>query len=56
MTELLRRLGSEEDGQGMVEYALIIGLVAIVLIVAIQGMRGGIAGVFDRIRDTLTGL
>ncbi|MEX0974517.1 MAG: Flp family type IVb pilin [Bacillota bacterium] len=55
MTKLLRRLVSEEEGQGMVEYALIIGLVAIVLIVAIQGMQGGITGVFDRIRDTLNG-
>ncbi len=56
MKSLLKRLVSEEEGQGMVEYALIIGLVAIVLIVAITGMRGGIEGVFNRIRDTLTGL
>lgn len=56
MTKLLRRLVSEEEGQGMVEYALIIGLVAIVLIVAITGMQGGIAAVFDKIKTTLTGL
>ena len=56
MTKLLRRLVSEEEGQGMVEYALIIGLVAIVLIVAISGMEDGITGVFDKIKATLTGL
>jgi pilus assembly protein Flp/PilA len=56
MLKLLRRLVSEEEGQGLVEYALIIGLVAVVLIVALQSMEGGIAGVFDRIRDRLIAL
>ena len=56
MTKLLRRLVSEEEGQGMVEYALIIGLVAIVLIAVIGTMTGGISAVFDRIRATLVGL
>lgn len=55
MFKFLRRLVSEDEGQGMVEYALIIGLVAIVLIVAIQGMTGGLSGVFGRIRDALSG-
>lgn len=53
MSKLLRRLVSEEEGQGLVEYALIIGLVAIVLIAALQGMEGGIAGVFTRIQTAL---
>lgn len=56
MLQLLKRLGSEEEGQGMVEYALIIGLVAVVLIVALQSMEGGITGVFNRIRTTLDGV
>ena len=56
MFQLLRRLGSEDEGQGMVEYALIIGLVAVVLIVALRSMEGGITGVFNRIRTTLDGI
>lgn len=56
MYKLLRRLVREEEGQGLVEYALIIGLVAIVLIVALSGMTGGIEGVFGRIKDALTGV
>lgn len=56
MLKLLRRLVSEEEGQGLVEYALIIGLVAVVLIVALTQMQGGIAGVFDRIRDKLNAI
>lgn len=54
--KLLKRLVSGEEGQGLVEYALIIGLIAIVLIVALNGMAGGIAGVFDRIRIALGGV
>ena len=53
MFKLLKRLVSDEEGQGLVEYALIIGLVAIVLIVALQSMEGGIAGVFEKIRQQL---
>lgn len=55
MKEIWRRLRSEEDGQGMVEYALIIGLVAIVLIGVIGQMTGGLSAVFDRIRTALSG-
>lgn len=51
--KLLRRLVFEEEGQGLVEYALIIGLVAVVLIVALSSMEGGISGVFDRITGKL---
>lgn len=38
-----------EEGQGMVEYALIIALVAIVLAAAIPGLTTGISGVFTDI-------
>ena len=38
----------DEDGQGMVEYALIIALIAVVVIVAITALGGGI-------KDTLSG-
>jgi len=38
-----------EEGQGMVEYALIIALVAIVLPAAIPGLTTGISGVFTDI-------
>jgi pilus assembly protein Flp/PilA len=38
-----------EEGQGMVEYALIIALVAIVLIGALTTLSGGISGTFSKI-------
>ena len=40
---------SEEEGQGLVEYALIIALVSIVLIGALQLLAGGIGNVFSAI-------
>lgn len=45
---------SEEEGQGLVEYALIIALVAIVLVTALTTLEGGIAGTFTRISTSLS--
>jgi pilus assembly protein Flp/PilA len=46
---MLKRLFEEEAGQGMVEYGLIIALVAVVLIGALVAMNGGLSGIFTRI-------
>jgi pilus assembly protein Flp/PilA len=43
----------KEEGQGLVEYALIIALVAILLIGALGVLRGGIGGVFTQIAAAL---
>ncbi len=50
---LLKRLFREEDGQGMVEYGLIIALVAVVLIGALVALRGGLSGIFTRAQTAL---
>ena len=42
-----------QKGQGMVEYALIIALIAVVLIVGLQAMQGGIKGRFAAITAAL---
>ena len=42
-----------ERGQGLVEYALIIALVAIVLIDALNALQGQIGTVFTNIRNAL---
>ena len=42
-----------EKGQGMVEYALIIGLVAVVLVGALALLTGGIGDLFERIGTAL---
>jgi pilus assembly protein Flp/PilA len=50
---LLRRLWSEESGQGMTEYGLILALIAIVVIVALQLMGGSLEAIFGRITEEL---
>jgi pilus assembly protein Flp/PilA len=43
----------EEEGQGMVEYALLIGLIAIVVIVVLINLGPAIAAQFQNIIDNL---
>jgi pilus assembly protein Flp/PilA len=42
-----------QKGQGMVEYGLIIALVAIVLVAALTALNGGLKTVFGTITNTL---
>lgn len=51
---MLKRFFKEESGQGMVEYGLIIALVAVVLIAALVAMNGGLDTIFNKISTTLT--
>lgn len=44
-----------EEGQGMVEYALIIALIAVVLIIVLTAMSGSLEDIFTRISDVLSG-
>ena len=43
------------EGQGLVEYALIIALVSIALIAALTALAGGIGNVFSTIQGALEG-
>ena len=47
--------GASPRGQGLVEYALILALVAIVLIVVLTLMGRQIQNVFQNVANTLTG-
>jgi pilus assembly protein Flp/PilA len=46
---MLLRFFKDEAGQGMVEYGLIIALVAVVLIGALVTMNGGLQTIFGKI-------
>ena len=50
----LRRLASEK-GQDAAEYALLIGLIALVIVVAITALGLNLAAVFDAIAAGLAG-
>jgi pilus assembly protein Flp/PilA len=52
--ELIRRFVREEEGQGLVEYALIIGLIAVVAIAALTASGGSISSIFNTISGKLS--
>lgn len=52
----LRSLRDREEGQGLVEYALIIALVSVALIAVLGDVTGALEGVFNTIKTTLEGV
>ena len=53
MKELFTSLWKDESGQGLTEYALIIALVAVALILVLIAFRNEIGRVFNAIRHEL---
>ena len=53
MSALWHRFITDDSGQGLVEYALIIALVAIGLIVILTLLRNSIGNVFNASRNVL---
>ena len=51
----LRARFSSKKGQGMVEYGLIIGIIAVVIVASLTVLRAPIETLFGRIRDIITG-
>ena len=50
---MLRKWFKDEEGQGMVEYGLIIGLIAIVVIVALVALGPKIRELFEQVNDRI---
>lgn len=50
---MLKRFLNDENGQGMVEYALILALIAVVVIVAVAAIGTAINSKFNLIKDNL---
>ena len=46
--------GEEAEGQGLVEYALIIAFIAVVVIVAMIFLQGKISSLFSKVGNSLT--
>ncbi|HOT22143.1 MAG TPA: Flp family type IVb pilin [Sedimentibacter sp.] len=55
MKKLFSWLKNEESGQGMVEYGLILALIAVVVIVALRTIGTNANATFENIADELEG-
>ncbi len=53
MKQLWQRIWSDESGQGMVEYALIVGLVGVGLIAVFLFLRNSTGNVLNTAADSL---
>lgn len=53
MKDMVKWMASEESGQGMVEYGLIIALISVVLIVFLTGAADELKKTFDKITKEL---
>lgn len=51
---MLQQFVRDEEGQGLVEYALIIAVIAIAVIIAMVFLRGQIENIFSNIGNNLT--
>lgn len=53
MIQALKQLMTDEDGQGLVEYGLILGLVSVVCVAALTTMGGKINGTLGTVNTAL---
>jgi pilus assembly protein Flp/PilA len=53
--ERIKNFFKDESGASAVEYGLLVSLIAVMLIVAMQALQGGITGAFDRATAGLNG-
>jgi pilus assembly protein Flp/PilA len=53
MRELAKKFWNDESGQGLAEYALLLGLIVIGVVVLIQGMGVSIKKIFTKANSDL---
>ena len=53
MMALARKFWNDESGQGLAEYALLLGLIVVGVVVLIQGMGVSIKNIFGRANTEL---
>jgi pilus assembly protein Flp/PilA len=56
MLKRVRRILQQDEGQTLVEYALIIAAVSLTLVVALTGISDALARAFNSITSTLNGI
>ena len=53
MMEFARKFWNDESGQGLAEYALLLGLIVVGVVILIQGMGVSIKNIFGRANSEL---
>lgn len=53
MMNKFKSLLKDEQGQGMTEYGLVLGLIAVAVVAALIAMREHIIALFDNAEDTI---
>ncbi len=56
MKELMMKLWKDEEGQGLTEYALILGAIAVGVAIILLAIGGRVTAIFENIRDALIGV
>jgi pilus assembly protein Flp/PilA len=54
MMKKLAGLLKEEEGQGMTEYGLVLGLIAVAVVATLVFLRGEIVKIFDDVKTAIT--
>ncbi len=55
MRDLMQTLIRREDGATMVEYGLMVALIAVVALVAVTALGGSVRDIFSSVAGSLTG-
>jgi pilus assembly protein Flp/PilA len=53
MVNLARAFWNDESGQGLAEYALLLGLIVVGVVLIIKGMGGHIKNIFSKANNSL---
>jgi len=53
MTTIAKAFWNDESGQGLAEYALLLGLIVVGVVVIIKGMGGHIRNIFNKANQSL---
>jgi pilus assembly protein Flp/PilA len=55
MMKKIKALFTEEEGQGMTEYGLVLGVIAVAVVGALVLLRGQIVDMFNKVVAAVTG-
>jgi pilus assembly protein Flp/PilA len=53
MVNTMKKLWADEEGQGMVEYGLIVGIISVAVIASLTSMKGSLVQLFQKATEGL---